>query len=62
MTLRLPESTHEALRETAQRAGRSMQSVAIEAIETYVTDRTRRRDEALARIVADDAAILSRLG
>jgi predicted transcriptional regulator len=61
MTLRLPDAVHEALRESAQRQGRSMQSVAVEAIDRYVTDRIRRRDEALARIVAEDAAILDRL-
>lgn len=61
MTVRLPESTHDALRETAVRQGRSMQSVVVEAVERYVSDRARRRDEALAQIVAQDAAILDRL-
>ena len=39
-----------------------MQEVAREAIAVYVTSRTRRRDEHLARIVADDAELLRRLG
>jgi hypothetical protein len=39
-----------------------MQAVAREAIATYVTSRVRRRDEHLARIVAEDAELLRRLG
>lgn len=62
MTLRLTPDETEALRETARREGRSMQEVAREAIATYVSRRTRRRDEHLARIVAEDAELLRRLG
>jgi hypothetical protein len=62
MTLRLTPEETEALRETARREGRSMQTVAREAIAAYVTDRARRRDRALERIVAEDAELLRRLG
>ena len=62
MTLRLTPEETEALRETARREGRSMQTVAREAIVAYVTDRARRRDRALERIVAEDAELLRRLG
>jgi predicted transcriptional regulator len=62
MTLRLTPEETEALRETARREHRSMQEVAREAIAVYVTSRTRRRDEHLARIVAEDAELLRRLG
>ena len=39
-----------------------MQEVAREAIATYVSSRVRRRDELLARIVAEDAELIRRLG
>ena len=39
-----------------------MQEVAREAIAVYVSSRTRRREEHLARIVAEDAELLRRLG
>lgn len=62
MTLRLTPEETAALRETARREQRSMQSVAREAISAYVSSRARRRDEHLARIVAEDAELLRRLG
>lgn len=62
MTLRLTPSETEALRETARRERRSMQAVARAAIDEYVTRRTRRRDEHLASIVAEDAELIRRLG
>jgi predicted transcriptional regulator len=62
MTLRLSPEEVEALRETARRERRSMQAVAREAIVAYVSSRTRRRDEHLARIVAEDAELIRRLG
>ena len=62
MTLRLTPEETAALRETARREHRSMQEVAREAIAAYVTSRTRRRDELLARIVAEDADLIRRLG
>ena len=62
MTLRLTPAETEALRETARRERRSMQEVAREAIAVYVSSRTRRRDEHLERIIAEDAEVLRRLG
>ena len=62
MTLRLTPEETEALRETARREHRSMQEVAREAIGAYVTSRSRRRDELIGRIVAEDAELLRRLG
>ncbi|HEY8988324.1 MAG TPA: ribbon-helix-helix protein, CopG family [Candidatus Limnocylindrales bacterium] len=62
MTLRLSPEETEALRETARREHRSMQEVAREAIATYVSSRTRRRDEHLAQILVEDADLLRRLG
>jgi predicted transcriptional regulator len=62
MTLRLSDKETEALRETARREHRSMQEVAREAIATYVSSRVHRRDEYLARIFAEDAELLRRLG
>jgi predicted transcriptional regulator len=62
MTLRLSPEETEALREAARREHRSMQEVAREAIAAYVSNRTRRRDEHLATIVAEDAELLRRLG
>jgi predicted transcriptional regulator len=62
MTLRLTDGEIAALRETARREGRSMQAVAREAIAAYVSSRTRRRDELIARVVSEDANLLRRLG
>ena len=62
MTLRLSPEEVEALRETARRERRSMQAVAREAIAAYVSSRARRREEHLARIVAEDAELIRRLG
>jgi predicted transcriptional regulator len=62
MTLRLTPAETEALRETARREHRSMQEVARTAIDEYVTRRVRRRTEHLAAIIAEDAALLRRLG
>ncbi len=62
MTLRLTPQQTEALRETARRERRSMQEVARTAIAQYAAQRARRRDDHLASIVAQDAALLRRLG
>jgi len=61
MTLRLTEEETEALRSYAHDSGRSMQDVAREAIRAYVSDRTHRRAELLARIVAEDREALDLL-
>lgn len=61
MTLRLSDEQTEALRETAEREGRSMQDVARAAIEEYVGRRSRLRDEILDRVMERDAGLLARL-
>lgn len=61
MTLRLSDEDAAALRETAEREHRSMHEVAVDAISRYTRQRTERRDEALARIVTEDAELLRRL-
>jgi predicted transcriptional regulator len=61
MTLRLSDEETEALRAYAQNAHLSMQDVAREAIRVYVSDRTARRNDILARIVSEDAELLDLL-
>jgi predicted transcriptional regulator len=61
MTLRLTDAQQEALRATAEREQRSMQAVAAEAIERYTSERNRRRDEILAKIMDRDSELLDRL-
>jgi predicted transcriptional regulator len=62
MTLRLTDEETEQLRLTAEEENRSMQEVAREAIREYTGRHTARRDEALARIIHEDVALLGRLG
>jgi predicted transcriptional regulator len=62
MTLRLDEADDKALEETARREHRSKQEVARAAIREYTSRRIRVRDEAIQRIVAEDADLLRRLG
>lgn len=61
MTLRLTDEETEALRAYAHESGRSMQDVAREAIRTYVSDRAKKRDAILARIVSEDRDLLDLL-
>lgn len=61
MTLRLTDEETAALRAVAHAEGRSMQDVARQAIRDYTSDRRRVRDEALRRIVTEDAELLARL-
>ncbi len=61
MTLRLTEHETEALRAYAHETGRSMQDVAREAIRTYVSDRAKKRDAIIARIVSEDRDLLDLL-
>jgi predicted transcriptional regulator len=62
MTLRLTPEETAALRDQAQREGRSMQEIARAAIREYVSRRTQRRDESVVRILAEDDELLRRLG
>jgi predicted transcriptional regulator len=62
MTLRLDDELDAALEETARREHRSKQEVVRVAIQEYTTRRSRLRDEALTRIVSENADLLRRLG
>jgi predicted transcriptional regulator len=61
MNLRLTDEEAVALREYARETGRSMQDVAREAIRTYVSERSKVRDEILARIIREDSDLLDLL-
>lgn len=61
MTLRLTDDEARALRAYAEQSGRSMQDVAREAIRDFVTEKAKRRDAILARIVREDAELLDLL-
>ena len=61
MNLRLTDKQTEALRTTAEREGRSMQAVAIQAIEEYTSRRAQRRDALLARLTSQNREVLDRL-
>lgn len=61
MTLRLSDEQTAALRAVADREGLSMQAVALKAVDEYLNGRTRRRDDLLKQIVAEDAGVLDRL-
>ncbi|MFC6715807.1 DNA-binding protein [Branchiibius cervicis] len=61
MNLRLTDEQTEALRTTAEREGRSMQAVAIQAIEEYTSRRAQRRDALLARLTSQNREVLDRL-
>ncbi len=63
MTLRASEEQTEALRRQAAAEGRSMQAVALAAIDEYIARRAHKAkvDDALARVVAEEANVLRRL-
>lgn len=61
MTLRMTDELTEALRQTSEREGLSMQAVAVRAIEEYTSRRVRLRDELLSTLVAEDRAVIERL-
>jgi hypothetical protein len=61
MNLRLTDAQTEALRARAASEGRSMQEIAVKAIEEYVADRPRRLRDAIARVRSEDAELLDRL-
>jgi plasmid stability protein len=62
MNLRLSEPETEALRARAKQEGRSMNDVARDAINQYVSDRPSRLQAAIDRIAREDAELLDRLG
>jgi hypothetical protein len=63
MTLRTSDEQTEALRRQAAVEGRSMQAVALSAIDEYIARRTHksRVDAALERVVTEEAGVLQRL-
>jgi len=61
MTLRLSEADTQALRDTADAEGTSMQEVAQRAIREYVSRRPQRLDQAIATVAQRDAELLDRL-
>ncbi|HET8616950.1 MAG TPA: hypothetical protein VFL94_15625 [Actinomycetales bacterium] len=61
MTLRTTPEIDKALDETAKAENLSKQQVVLKAIEEYTSRRTQVRDEAIARILREDAALLARL-
>jgi hypothetical protein len=63
MTLRTSEQQTEALRRQAALEGRSMQAVALSAIDEYIARRVHKTKvaTALERVVREEAAALERL-
>jgi hypothetical protein len=63
MTLRTSAEQTEALRRQAAVEGRSMQAVALSAIDEYIARRTHKAKvaSALERVVREEAAVLKRL-
>lgn len=63
MTLRTSDEQAEALRRQAAVEGRSMQAVALSAIDEYIARRAHKSkvQSALQRVVAEEAGVLERL-
>jgi hypothetical protein len=63
MTLRTSAQQTEALRQQAAAEGRSMQAVALSAIDEYIARRAHKAKvaTALERVVREEAAVLERL-
>ena len=63
MTLRTSAQQTEALRQQAAAEGRSMQAVALSAIDEYIARRTHKAKvaAALQRVVREEAGVLERL-
>jgi hypothetical protein len=63
MTLRTSDQQTEALRRQAAAEGRSMQAVALTAIDEYIARRahTSKVEAALQRVVREEAVVLERL-
>jgi predicted transcriptional regulator len=63
MTLRTTDQQTEALRKQAAAEGRSMQAVALSAIDEYIARRTHNAKVAAAldRVVREEAGVLKRL-
>ncbi|MGO9099292.1 CopG family transcriptional regulator [Mycobacterium sp.] len=63
MTLRPTDQQAEALRQQAADEGRSMQAVALSAIDEYIVRRAHKAKvaDALQRVVREEAGVLERL-
>ncbi|CAJ1494449.1 CopG family transcriptional regulator [[Mycobacterium] burgundiense] len=63
MTLRTNDEQTEALRRQAAAEGRSMQAVALSAIDEYIARRAHESkvDSAMQRVVTEEAGVLDRL-
>ncbi len=63
MTLRTSEQQTEALRRQAAAEGRSMQAVALSAIDEYIARHAHKAkvSEALQRVIHEEAGVLRRL-
>jgi hypothetical protein len=63
MTLRPSDQQAEALRQQAANEGRSMQAVALSAIDEYIARRAHKAKvtDALQRVVREEAGVLERL-
>ena len=61
MNLRLTDEQTAALRQRAEREGRSMQEVAKAAINDYLSRRPDRLRDAIERVRTEDAELLDRL-
>jgi predicted transcriptional regulator len=62
MTLRLSDEETTALRDRAEKEGRSMQEVAKTAINAYLARRPERLRAAIDLVRTEDAELLERLG
>lgn len=60
-TLRLPADVATTLTSYVEKTTRSENSVIVEAVQQFVPEHEQRRDEVLARIIAEDREILDRL-
>ena len=63
MTLRTSDEQTQALRRQAAAEGRSMQAVALSAIDEYIARRAHKAkiDAALQRVMTEEAGVLERL-
>jgi len=61
MNLRLTDDETAALRERAEKEGRSMHDVVRQAIDEYVSERPKRLRAAIERVRTEDAELLERL-
>lgn len=61
MTLRLPPELDAALRETAEREGRSLHETVVVALQDYTSRRIRERDESIERMLRERKSVFDRL-